>query len=230
MRGLEAGVLRVAAGPYPADMCVGPALGRLASRHPGLRIELNTGDWRTIVRAQLRDMRLDLAVVELSTWRRTRDCRRNRCPGTAPPSICRVEHPLLREREPSRERTSSIPSSAPSCRPASAGYSTDWPNQAPSTLTPATTCRRSRSTPSRWRPPSCSSSDAIAVAPLGLVADGVQAGRLATLPFREPWLHTDYGFVHLRNRALDPAALAFMAEVRAVEAELTETEQRITDT
>ena len=65
MQGLDIGVLRVGAGPYPADMCVGPALARLTSRHPRLRVEVNTADWRTISR-EILSAQLDLAVIELS--------------------------------------------------------------------------------------------------------------------------------------------------------------------
>jgi DNA-binding transcriptional LysR family regulator len=218
MRGLEAGVLRVGAGPYPADLCVGPALGRLASQHPGLRIELNTGDWRGIVKEVL-DVRLDLAVVELSIVAQDARLQTEPLPRHGAAFYCRAEHPLLREREPTVEQAFAFPFV---CTKLPARVGRMFYRLAKSgAIDPDT---------GDYLPPvkvdtvalataTVLTSNAIALAPLGLIADGVQAGRLATLPFSEPWLHTHYGFVHLRNRALDPAALAFMAEVRAVEAE-----------
>jgi hypothetical protein len=47
----------------------------------------------------------------------------------------------------------------------------------------------------------------------------VRAG-CGPLPLRPDWLHTRYGFAYLRERQLSPAALAFMTELRAVEAGL----------
>jgi len=64
------------------------------------------------------------------------------------------------------------------------------------------------------------SSDAVATAPWALIAEDVRAGLLASLPLALPWLHTAYGFVYLAERALAPAALAYMEDVRAVEAQL----------
>ena len=63
--------------------------------------------------------------------------------------------------------------------------------------------------------------------PLGLIAAEVQAGHLVTLPFRQPWLHTNYGFVYLKERALSPATQAFMAEIKAVELALVEMERHL---
>ena len=63
--------------------------------------------------------------------------------------------------------------------------------------------------------------DAVGAAPLALIAREVRAGQLCVLPLRLDWMRTRYGFVHLRERQLTPAALAFMSEVRSVEAELS---------
>jgi hypothetical protein len=49
-----------------------------------------------------------------------------------------------------------------------------------------------------------------------------RAGLLCRLPLTVPWLHTSYGFVRLKDRTPSPAALAFMAKVREVEAALAE--------
>jgi DNA-binding transcriptional LysR family regulator len=72
-------------------------------------------------------------------------------------------------------------------------------------------------------------SDAVSAAPLSLIARDIQAGRLAALKLRATWLCTSYGFVYRRDRLLSPAAEAFIAEVRAVEAELSSEERRLSE-
>jgi len=62
-------------------------------------------------------------------------------------------------------------------------------------------------------------SDALGVAPLSMIAAEVKSRQLVALPLQLPWMKTGYGFVYLRDRMLAPAAEAFMAEVRSVEAE-----------
>jgi hypothetical protein len=52
------------------------------------------------------------------------------------------------------------------------------------------------------------------------VASDERDGLLCRLPLNLPWLHTDYGFMQLKGRTPSPAALAFMASVREVEAVL----------
>jgi DNA-binding transcriptional LysR family regulator len=226
MQGLEIGVLRVGAGPYPADMCVGPAIGRLISRHPRVRVELGTGDWRTIVPLLLA-ARLDLAVVELSAMERDPRLLTEPLPTHRAVFVCRVGHPLLETKALAMDRLFEFPLVSPKLPPRVGEVfhrlAKAW------AIDPET---------GDYLPPVkvdtlalaqavVSSSDAIAIVPLCLVASDVQAGRLAMLPFREPWMHTNYGIVYLKDRTLSPASQAFVAEVRAVEAGLVEMEQRI---
>ncbi len=228
-QGLEIGVLRVAAGSYPADLCVGPALGRLAARHPRLRVELGTGDWRAIVGPLLR-AQFDLAVVELSAVEQDPRLFTQALPTHRGVFCCRADHPLLKQKALTLEQVFEYPFASPKL-PLRVGamfhrLAKAWAIDAETGdyLPPikVDTVALAKTV--------VSSSDAILAAPLRMVADEVRAGRLAMLDLRPPWLHTNYGFVYLKDRALSPAAQAFIAEVRAVEAELTETEQRITDT
>jgi DNA-binding transcriptional LysR family regulator len=71
-------------------------------------------------------------------------------------------------------------------------------------------------------------SDAVGAAPLSMIAPEVRSGHLVALPLRLPWMSTGYGFVYLRDRMLSPAAEAFMAEVRSVEAEQVAQSQALT--
>lgn len=225
MQGLDIGVLRVGAGTYPSDMCVGPALGRLTLRHPRLRIELNSGDWRAIV-AEVLQARLDLAVVELSVAELDTRLETEPLPHHRGVFFCRTGHPLLTSSRPTIEQAFRYPLVCPKL-PARAGQMFYRMAKA-GTIDPDT---------GDYVPPIKAdtvalaksivrSSDAIALAPNCLLFDEIAAGSIATLPFREPWLRTNYGFVRLKDRTLSPAAQAFMAEVNAIEAELAEAEAR----
>ncbi len=226
MQGLEIGVLRVGAGPYPADLSVGSAIGRLIARHPRMRFELGTGDWRAIV-AQVLGARLDLAVVELSAMERDPRLLTEPLPTHRGVFVCRVGHPLLEAKVTTVERLFEFPLVSPKLPPRVGAVfhrlAKVW------AIDPET---------GDYLPPVrvdtlalaqavVSSSDAIAIAPLCLVASDVQAGRIAMLPIRESWLHTNYGIVYLKDRTLSPASQAFVTEVRAVEAGLVEMEQRL---
>jgi DNA-binding transcriptional LysR family regulator len=62
--------------------------------------------------------------------------------------------------------------------------------------------------------------DSIALLPRLLVAAELSQGSLAALDWQPAWLHTQYGFAYPRERTLSAGVRAFMAEVRAIEAEL----------
>ncbi len=224
LQGLEIGVLRVGAGPYPADMSVGAALGRLIARHPRVRFELDTGDWRRIVDQVLR-VQLDVAVVELSTIERDPRLLTEPLPTHRGVFFCRADHPLRQAAALTIERLLEFPLASTKLPPRVGAVfhrrAKAW------AIDPDT---------GDYLPPVkvdnlslvqavVSSSDAIGIAPPCIIAREVQAGRLAALRFRARWLHTSYGFVCLKDRALSPAAKAFMTEVRSVEAALVEGEK-----
>jgi DNA-binding transcriptional LysR family regulator len=226
MQGLETGVLRAGAGTYPADLSVGAALGRLAVRHPQLHIELISGDFRAIVQDVLH-MRLDLAVMEISVAELDPRLHAEPLPPHTAAFYCRVGHPLLQEATPDIAQVFAFPFAC-----------TKLPVRVAKAFYRLARVGRIDPDSGDYLPPIkvdtvalakaiVLTSDAIALAPPALIADEVRAGQLATLPFSAPWLHTNYGFVYLKDRSLSPAAQAFIAEVRAVEAEISDRGQRV---
>jgi len=224
-RDSEGGVLRVGAGPYAADMSVGPALGRLMARYPRLRIELQTGDWRDIVRGLLQG-ELDLAVVELSTIERDSKLVTEPLPGHPAVFVCRVGHPLSSEEDPTLERVLEFPLVAPKLPPRVGAMfhrlAKAWAID-PDTgdfLPPikADTFSLARAV--------LLTSDAIAIVPLGMLDAATHDGRIAALKLRVPWLKSAYGFAYPTDSPLSAACRTFIAEVRACEAQLTEAESR----
>jgi DNA-binding transcriptional LysR family regulator len=226
MQGLEIGVLRLGAGPYPADLCVGPAIGRLTEQHPRLRIELSTGDWRAIMREVL-GAQLDLAVIELSATEEDARLSTEPLPPHDTSFFCRAAHPLLADTAPTVERIFEYPFAC-----------TKLPARAARMFYRLSKTGAIDPDTGDYLPPIkvdnfalaksiVLSSDAIGLAPPGLIDREVRAGQLATLPFRQHLPQTKYGFVYLKGRALSPAAQAFMVEVKSVEAELVAAEKRM---
>ena len=225
MQGLEFGVLRVGAGPYPADMCVAPAVGRLAAKHPRLRVDVDTGDVREILQAVMR-AHVDLAVVELSIAETDARLATEPLPHHAGSFFCRAGHPLLAEKAPTLERMFQFPfactqlparAAAMFYRLAKAGaIDPDTGDYLPPIKVDSIALMKGV----------VLSSDAVGLSTLGLIATEVAMGKIVALPFRQPWLHTNYGFAYLKEHALSPAAQALMVEIKAVEKELVEAERR----
>jgi DNA-binding transcriptional LysR family regulator len=224
MQGLDAGILRIGAGPYPGDMCVAAAIGRLTSRHPHLRIELESRDWRSIVK-HIVGAQLDIAVVELSAVETDPRLKTEALPRHLAVFYCRAGHPILKENAPTLAQMFTFPFAGPKLpvraaqdffRMARSGaIDPDSGDYLPPIRVDTVAMAKAI----------VLASDAIAIAPFRLIAGELKAGTLATLPFSEPWLHTYYGFVHLKERPLSPAAEAFIAEVKTIEAELVNAER-----
>jgi DNA-binding transcriptional LysR family regulator len=72
-----------------------------------------------------------------------------------------------------------------------------------------------------------SGSDVIAVGAFAMVEEDLKAGRLAVIPTAGIKLDSSYGFIHLKIRALSPAAQALMREFRDEEARCSEREKEL---
>ena len=68
-------------------------------------------------------------------------------------------------------------------------------------------------------------SDAVGGALLTQIEREIDDGTLAVLPYRADWMRLDFGFIFLRGRSVSPAARAFMAEFRRLDAELSSQER-----
>ncbi|MCC7256749.1 MAG: LysR family transcriptional regulator [Gammaproteobacteria bacterium] len=219
MRGLESGSLTVGAGLYPAEMSVGTAIGRLTSRHPGLRISLRAAPWRDIVESIVAQ-EIEIAVVDVSALPANSPLGIDRLPCHEALFVCRPGHPLLRESLLSVAKIFSYPFVGPTLPPrisAPLGSVADRFGCDPSTGDLVPPLHVESIALARHIVTSC---DAIAALPRVLMAGDLAAGKLAALPWRPAWLHTNYGFVYRRDRDLSPVARAFVAEVSEIETAL----------
>jgi len=226
LRGLHIGELRVGAGAYPAELSVNQAVGRLMGRHPDLCVELISNDLRSLIKAVL-ERKLDLAVIERSMVDDEPSLAVEALPEHAAYYFCRLGHPLVNGLPPSVDQVFSFPF-----------VGTRMPQRVAAGFLQLAKVGRIDVDTGDYMPPIKVDSiaaakdvvmkcDAIGAAPLALIAAELRAGQLCTLPLRLDWMHTHYGFAYLRGRQLSPAALAFMAEVRGVEAELASLSERV---
>jgi len=205
-RGLEIGELAVAAGPYPAELSVGVAAGRLLARHPGLSMDIRVGGWQSLTRLVL-EGKVDLAIAELHTARADERLKVEPLPRHQGYFVCRVGHPLARLAAPSLEQV---------CEHA---------------LVAPVLPERLRRLVAAVRVDSFTlvkdivmASDAVGVALPGQVVTELAQGRLVRVPLELDWLCSNYGFITRRDRTPSSSALAFMDVVRQVEAELVAAE------
>jgi DNA-binding transcriptional LysR family regulator len=200
--GLETGSLTIGAGPYPANISVGQACGLLLRDHPRLRVDIRVADWQSLLESVL-DGTLDFAVAEVSTTAEDSRFETETLPRHQGYFICNPRHPLVRETALTLERVRAFPivsSSLPArFKSIDATIRVD-------------TFRLLRDIVIH--------SDVIGLATASQVRMDEQAGLLTRLPLELPWMHSQYGFIRLRNRTPSPAALAFMARLREVEARL----------
>jgi DNA-binding transcriptional LysR family regulator len=225
-RGVHIGKLAVGAAIFPAALSVGQAAGVLMGRHPRLNIELSTSDLRTLL-DQVLQRKLDLAVIELSMAEDETGLATEALPEHPGCFFCRAGHPLAGQPRPGLKQVLAYPYVGPRL-----------PQRIARDFLQLVKVGRIDADSGDYLPPVkvdtvavaidvVLHSDAVGLAPLALLAPDVRAGRLLALPLRLDWMHTRYGFVYLRDRQLSPAALAFMAEVRAVEAGLAAVAQSV---
>ncbi|MDH4580593.1 LysR family transcriptional regulator [Pseudomonas sp. BN415] len=203
LENLDSGELRLGAGPYPAARLVPRALGRFASQHLGVRVQLSLENWHSL-RQKLLDDAIELFVADIRELQGDPmldivPLRRHA--GTL---FCRPGHPLL---EQDRIRLNDLG------RYALAG--TQLPVEVALALGELAGSERPLGI-------ECDNfmvlkavvaeSDVISMAPWDVVAEDVNAGRLAVLePLASTGTSSAYGVVSLAARSLSPAARAMRA-------------------
>lgn len=197
---LDSGELRLGAGPYPAARLVPRALGRFASHHPGVRVQLTLENWHSL-RQRLLDDAIELFVADIRELEGDPlldiiPLRRH--PGTL---FCRPGHPLLGQ---DRLQLTDL------ARYALAG-----------TQLPVEVARAIGELAGNEKPLAIecdnfmvlkavvAGSDVVSMAPWDVVAEDIQAGRLALLQIPAGTeTSSAYGVVSHAARSLSPAARA----------------------
>ncbi|UAW99049.1 LysR family transcriptional regulator [Halopseudomonas nanhaiensis] len=206
LRNLEAGELRLGAGPYPAARLVPAAMGQMAMAYPGVQIRL-TIDGPAGLQRRLLDDDLELFIADTRVL--LGDPLLDVEPLTPHRGVifCRPDHPLA--------SLAAVPDEALTAYPLAAAS------------LPKSVEQQLARVQSRAQPISiycdnfvalramARTTDVLGVAPWDAVADDVGAGSLTVLTLASPIVeHSSYGLVSRAGHSLSPAARVFAEQLR----------------
>lgn len=216
-RGLRLGRVICGAGPYPAETLVADTAARFTQLYPGVQIDLRIRNWDELSRA-LQAREIDFFVGEMSTLERDVGFEMTPLRTQTLCFVARAGHPLAHQQSIGLKDILQYPLVAPARIP-------------PRVLEPFLRNRELQlEKPGEMAFPAieCASfsvakrillaSDAVSVMTPDAVKSDVAKGELVSL-YAEPWLHTGYGIVRLKNRALTAAAKAFLDLLVELDAE-----------
>lgn len=224
MKGQVVGQLSVAMGMLAAGMSGTVAVAELLHAHPMLRVSLDLRHWRDVERL-VRRGEVDLGFCEIAHLQDSPDLHVEVVGHHEVVLYCRPGHPLLSQ--PHRITTEDVDQYTYVGAPIPARLTSLFPRN--STIDRKT---------GDIVPPMLVHDLAAACAIVGRtdtfgsamplqIEPAVKAGTIAIVPFRAPWLCTQYGFVSLRSRSLSPAAMAFKAIIRDIEIEVSEQSRQL---
>jgi DNA-binding transcriptional LysR family regulator len=219
MLGLEVGLLRIGAGPYPADLSVGTAVGRLVRRHPALMVDLSVADWSVLIR-RVASGELELAIADTGIAKQDDRLVVESLPRHKLSFFCRSGHPLAGSAALTLEELREYPLVGTALPPQLAALAAKDRKGMRANLPAGVTAPEIRVDTFALVRRIVMQSDAVGGAVPSQIKDPVARGELVTLPLDLPWLETAYGILRLANRTPSPAATAFMEILREVEAQI----------
>ena len=200
--GLSAGALKIGVAPYPAQISVATACGRLVAQHPGLELDVQVSNWQALAN-RVREGKVDIAVADLGAAREDDRLTTEALPRHQGWLVVRDGHPLTRRAGLAFEDVLEYPlvtSPLPSrFRELKTSIQVDTYHLMQAIL---------------------EASDAVGLAVIENADAQRTAAPMVRLAIDVPWLRTDYGFIRLRDRTPSPAEVAFMELTRQVEAEI----------
>lgn len=219
MVGLASGLLRIGAAPYPAELSVGPAVGRLVRSYPSIQIDLSVADWPELLKRVLADD-LDLAIAEASHASDDERLIIEPLPSHRGVFYCRAGHPLADRHGLTLADLRGFPMAFTAVPKrllelisgSDAPLSDELPEGAFVTAIRVGTPTLAKQI--------VMESDAVSAALPRQIEHEVTRGSLVVLPIEVPGLTTGYGVIRLARRTPSPAAAAFLAALRSVEDEI----------
>ncbi len=206
------GELSVAVGHYPAELSVAEAVGQLLQSRPRLNFSLRTYEWVAIA-SSLTRREVDLAFCETSPFED--DPKFHVTPVGSHPLFffARGNHPLAKKRRVRLDDLFGFPWAAPVIpwRAAAAfqGTGDDCPAGSLD-FGRRLFIPRVAATSMYLAKRIVENSDCLALSTLSQLDDGLGRGNLSLLGFHAGWMHLQYGFVRLANRAPSRAGRDFM--------------------
>ncbi len=219
-KGLEIGELRIAAGPYPADISGERAVGIFLQRHPKIFVDMRSANWERAIRDVLEDA-ADLGLAEATEAVDNPELVVQFVRKSQVFFFCAAGHPLAGRERLALDDLLEYPWAGPSLPER---FRAALPiAEKPFAIFDA---NRNRLHP-RALVGSFTAAKQVVLGGLALsvaihsqIAHELSQGVFVRLPVEAPWLSVNYGFITRRGRTPSPAARAFMDIVRAIEAEI----------
>ena len=207
-RGVERGELRIGVGPYMAHSIVGPALGRLLTKHPKLRLTVLVEDF-TRFPALLRQRAIDLFVADVTLVKSDPELEILPVPREEVLWFVRPRHPLAGRGPLSLGRLFNYLFVAPALPPwALAWFDEHLPAPA-KPLRVTLTCSNYTTLKDIVR-----HSDCFSALPRSAIVEDLREGKFTRVRVKAPKLFANTGVVWLEGRTPSPAATALVVELR----------------
>jgi DNA-binding transcriptional LysR family regulator len=199
--------IRVAAGPYPAGMILGPAVASMLNKRPGLRFKVVVDHWVDTIR-KLRERRVDFALCEASE---VRDPELQIVPllRHAGRPVVRAGHPLVHANVASMKQVMKWPLAITARLPPRILEKLLPATQSAGGFEPAVHCEDTGFLKSLVL-----ASDVVGFFPLAMVEDELVSGQVVALRVDEPWLSTNFALFHMKDRSLSAVASEFITELK----------------
>lgn len=207
---LEAGELRLGAGPYPAARLIPQALGQLLQRYPRVQVKLDIANWLEL-RDSLLDSTIELFVADIRELQDDTQLRIEPLRVHQGVLFCRPAHPLLQRQNLQLRDLLDFPLAG---------------TQLPQVVERSLGLASGRAQPLSVQCDNflvlkrlVADSDVLSMAPWDVIADEVDSGQLALLPLLPQGLHqhSAYGLVSRAGHSLSPAAQAMVEAIRRVD-------------
>lgn len=214
---VEIGEIRAGFGPFAASFLLDPVLEALVRRYPRLRIDVETADTTTMLRA-LEAERLDVFVGESRSLAQLAHLQIERLPALETGIFVRAAHPLAQQRDLSLAALRDYPVAGPRLPARIQQYFREALQAADSGTTAddstgllTVTCNDMHALRALML-----SGDAVALVPVAMMAEACAQGAALPLRMRPPHdLRAQYGIVSLAGHTPSPATRAFVAQVHA---------------
>ena len=229
LAGLEIGSLRVALGPYPSVISGYSAMARLLARRPKVTVAMRVAGWREVVH-QVVTREVDLGLAELSGVQEDEQFVTEPVGQHQGRVFCRPGHPILACGRVTLPDLLAFPWMA-----------SRFPPRIAAGLPRALGCAGTIDANTGDFVPAIridvpmqiadllAGCDALAFSSLALMERDLDAGQVAVVATGNLAFRASYGFIYLKDRSLTPAALAYMEEVRTVEAEIVSREASLAE-
>ena len=204
LKGLRAGKLAVALGPYAADILLGATLGRLNAAYPMLHVQCVLGNF-TMLRQRLKEREIEVLIAETTEFVDDPELDIEPLENNQAFVVVRADHPLTKLSQPTFEQVLSYPLAMPgrlvarAIEPMVKSLHAAKPRQIP-------TLECDNFHVVRTLLPHC---DAFTLQRLSEIEREMHRGSLRPLPLTAPWMRTNFGCVQIKGRTLSPAAAEF---------------------